>query len=153
MKRSLAFLCLMIPVMVACATEPAEPGEAAAAPALAPAGAPADSPISALADEPCLNYCTGGGRTPFMTCVPVCRRDRQVYFSLEPVNLQLAPYCGDNLCQFPDETTRGGERYCPKDCLMRVEVSRTRLTINGKLIADAEGENILMRSSAFDAGM
>lgn len=150
MKRLLAFVCLMIPAMFACATEPVEPGETAAA---APADEAAGSPIGALADEPCLNYCTGGGRTPFMTCVPVCRRDRQVYFSLEPVNLQLAPYCGDNICQFPEETTRDTRRYCPSDCRQPVEVSRKNLTINGKLIAEAEGENILMRSSAFDAGM
>jgi len=117
------------------------------------ADSPIIEPIGSLADERCLNYCTGGGQTPFMTCVPVCRRDRQVYFSLEPVSLQMAPYCGDNICQFPEETTRGGERYCRSDCRLLVGVIHNRLTINGKIIAEAEGENILMRSSAFDAGM
>lgn len=154
MKNSIAFLCLMIPVMVACAAEPEpSPGpgaEESAAPA-APTSPTADRPISALADEPCLNYCTGGGRTPFMTCVPVCRKDLKVYFPPEPVKLQILPTCGDNICQLPDELNRDSDRYCPHDCRLRVEVTRTRLTIGGKIIAEAEGENLLLRASAFDA--
>jgi hypothetical protein len=153
MKRLFAFVCLMIPVMVACATEPAQPGTAAGTLAPELIDETGEAPIGAVADEQCLNYCTGGGKTPFLTCVPACRRDLKVVFSLEPVNLQLAPYCGDNICQLPEELTKSGEHFCRQDCLVRVQVSENRLIINDKIIADAEGENIVMRADAFDAGM
>ena len=154
MKNPIALLCLTIPLMMACAAEPephSGPGAeelAAPAPSASPA---ADTPISALADEPCLNYCTGGGRTPFMTCVPVCRKDLEVYFPPEPVKLQVLPTCGDNICQLPDELNRNSDRYCLRDCRLRVEITRTRLIIGGQIIAEAEGENLRLRASAFDA--
>lgn len=157
MKNLFATVCLLIATVAACATEPAQPtdnvADESAAPTTGEQSVPIAAPIVALADEQCLNYCTGGGRTPFMTCVPVCRKNLEVYFPPEPVKLELAPYCGDKICQLPDELNRNSDRFCLQDCRLRVEVTRTRLTINGKLIVEAEGENLLIRSSAFDAGL
>jgi hypothetical protein len=124
------------------AIQPPQAGDVAAAPG---------SAVGALADEPCLEYCTGGGRSPFLTCVPVCRKPLGPVFQLELPELQRLPVCGDKVCQYPAEADRASPYYCPRDCIYRIELSPTHFLVEGKLIAEIKGSGVILQPSAFDS--
>lgn len=157
--KSFALACSLLLSLVACAAEPVEPTvaevpepaalEAEAALAAAPAIAEGAGGVGTRNEAGnCLNYCNG--RPPFSVCVPVCRRELEVYFPLEPIELIPLPTCGDNICQLPLEADRSSPYYCRRDCRWQIVVNPQRIFLDNIPFAEASINGLSTPPSAFD---
>lgn len=155
--KSFALACLLLSSLVACAAEPVEttvadvpepPAALEAETELAAAPAIAGGVGTRNEAGNCLNYCNG--RPPFTVCVPVCRRELEIYFPPEPIELTPLPTCGDNICQLPLEAQRDSQYYCRRDCRWQIVLTHNRLFLNDIPFVEASVHGLTTPPSAFD---